>query len=280
MLLEIEKTRTMKKLLLPILLFVSFASFAQDRIFQSNGNVIDAKIKSIDNENIVYWHWNNLRGSLYVISVQEVDKVKYENGREEVFAGMNNNEHPIQRPMHPVYKTPVMGKRILALSPMYFTENGVGVAFSYEKGLDPGGIISFTLPVAATFNLNTSTETAAGKNEDAMVYVMPGIKFYPTSNRGVIKYAVGPSLVLGGGQKTTGGDKYFLLYNYYSEPYVMHAKLMMGVMVDNSLNISPTEHLYMGVNFGFGFTYINRLDGTNFGTTGIVQGGFKLGYRF
>lgn len=272
----------MKKLLLPILLFASYIGLAQDRIFQSNGNVIDAKIKTIDKDNIIYWHWGESNRTLYAISVSEVDKVKYENGREEVFNGGSNQNVPSNgRIVHSThYKAPVMGKNIWTVSPMYFTENGVGLAVSYERSLDPGGIVAYTLPVIATFNLNNSNETAAGKNEDAMVYFAPGFKFYPTSNRGVVKYAVGPSLVFGAGERTTGGDRYFLGYNYYSEPYLTRTKLMMGMMVDNSLNITPTEHLYMGINFGFGFTYINRLGGSNYGTSGIVQGGFKIGYRF
>lgn len=259
---------------------------AQDKIFQSNGNVIDARIKMVKDGNVIYWHWNDLHGSLYAISLGEVDKIRYENGSEEVFNGANSENVPssgMSRPDRYTMNRRKMGSKVVAVSSLAFSENGIGAAVSYEKAIDKDGIIAFTLPLTATFNLNGEQESLDGKNEDAMFYVSPGLKFYPTGSYGTLKYAVGPSLVLGAGQKTTGG--YTTQWNAYSpvtvfEPYNTRTKLMMGIMINNSLNINPTDHLYMGIECGFGFTYINRLNNENFGVTGIVQGGFKIGYRF
>ncbi|WP_133162720.1 hypothetical protein [Flavipsychrobacter stenotrophus] len=172
---------------------------------------------------------------------------------------------------------------IIAIAPIQFTENGVGLAFSYEKGIDKAGIVAYNLPLIATFNLNNNVSN--GDHQDAMFYFSPGIKFYPTSSHGNVKYAIGPSLVIGAGEKTTHSSTY--LPNpgnpsnpYYYEQYTTQSKFILGIMVSNSLNINPTEHFYLGLDFGFGFTYINRLAGNNDGLTGVVQSGFKIGYRF
>ncbi len=162
------------------------------------------------------------------------------------------------------------GKNIVSLAPIQFTENGVGLSFSYEKGIDNGGIVAYNLPVIVTFNLNTNSSN--GNHQDAMAYFSPGIKFYPTSSYGTVKYAIGPSLVIGAGEKTS--------YSYDYNTYNTQSKFIFGIIVSNSLNINPTPHFYMGIDFGFGFTYFNRLGGNNDGITGIVQSGFKMGYRF
>ena len=167
------------------------------------------------------------------------------------------------------------GDHILAIAPIQFTENGVGLSFSYEKGIDKGGIVSYYLPIITTFNLNNNVDH--GDHQDAMFYFAPGIKFYPTSSHGTVKYAIGPSLVIGAGEKTTS--------SYYNNgvPYLEYntqSKFILGVIVNNSLNINPTPHFYLGIDFGFGFTYINRVGGNNDGLNGIVQSGFKIGYKF
>lgn len=260
--------------------------FAQDKIFQSNGNVIDAKIKMIKGSEIIYWHWNDMRGPLYSLSLNEVDKIRYENGQEEVFNGNNNNRVPSEgmgygRYMHPM---PNLGKDIVSVSPIFTTENGVGAAVSYEHVLDKAGIVSYILPVGVTYNPDTHDESVKGKHQDMMYYFTPGIKFYPTGDKGSLKYAVGPALALGVGEKTTGGDYAYTWngtqYISYYQPYNTQTKVMLGIVVNNSLNINPSPHMYIGLDFGFGFTYINQLNGSNFGVSGIVQSGFKLGYRF
>lgn len=269
------------------LLFIGGA-FAQDRIFQSNGNVIEAKIKEVNNENVIYWHWNNIHGAVYAISLHDVDKIRYESGTEERFNGENEGETMHRGPWgrraaHHEFDIK-LGSRVLAAAPIQFTENGVGFSVGYEKALDRAGIIAFTLPVIATFNLNNQSEDVANKHQDAMFYFAPGLKFYPTGGYGRTKYAVGPSLVIGAGEKTTGGE-----YSYYSgyggyhtgfTPYETSSKFILGILVNNSLNINPAPHLYLGMDFGFGFTYINQVGGVNQGITGMVQGGFKMGYRY
>ncbi len=164
---------------------------------------------------------------------------------------------------------------VWSIAPIQFSENGVGLGISYEHNIDAGGIVNFYMPVVGTFN--PSRNIGGEYSNDPMFYVMPGLKFYPTTCYGKIKYAIGPSLVLGMGTQ----KNYY--YDYFSSYYPPHSEVqnrfLLGVMINNSLNFQPTKHLYLGLEFGLGFTYIDKLAGGNNGVTAITQGGFKLGYR-
>lgn len=186
-------------------------------------------------------------------------------GESKLPSGIHMNE---DGQAHKMRKFAVWG-----ISPIHFSEDGVGFSLSYERGIDDGGIVTFVLPVAATFNMTNAAYT------NSMFYFMPGLKFYPTSNKGKVKYAVGPSLVVGGG--IVHNEYLYNTYYPYSYNYVSQdqQKFLLGVMVNNSLNFLPAPHLYLGLEFGFGFSYINRVEGYNEGVSGIVQGGFKIGYR-
>ena len=164
---------------------------------------------------------------------------------------------------------------------MQFTENGLGVGLSYEKAIDKKGIIAFYLPAALTLNLNSSyydytTGTTVNGHQDAMVYLMPGVKIYPTGSFGVVRYAVGPSIVVADGQKSSSVyDPSNGVSNYQTQSH-----FILGIMVNNSLNINPTPHIYLGLELGLGFSYMNRVGGLNQGTAFLAQGGFRIGYRF
>ncbi len=175
------------------------------------------------------------------------------------------------------------GNKVWYVSPIKFTENGVGLELGYEHGIDKAGIVAYNLPLVATFNL-AHDDLNMGNKQDAMVYFMPGIKFYPTSAYGKVKYAIGPSLVVGAGQQTDRIDYYYDPYgNIYpyngNHTYITRDKFLLGVLINNSLNINPSAHFTLGLDFGFGFTYINTLDGVTQNMRGLVQGGFKMGYR-
>ena len=44
--------------------------------------------------------------------------------------------------------------------------------------------------------------------------------------------------------------------------------------------MNATDKIYVGLDFGFGFCYINSIGSDNKGMSGLVQGGFKMGFRY
>jgi hypothetical protein len=179
----------------------------------------------------------------------------------------------------------------LAIAPLQYTENGVGLGLSYERALDHEGIISLYMPVMGTFNLknryndnyyyNYNNNYNGNNNNQAsvMFYAMPGVKFYPTG-MGRVKYAVGPNAVVGVGQKAEYNNMYDPYYSYNYSSYGVYNRFLLGMMVNNSLNINATPHLYIGAEMGFGFTYYDRVGNYNRGVTFLTQGNFKMGYTF
>ena len=281
----------LKKLLLSIVGITIFGSaFAQDKIYKRSGDVIDAKIKSIGVKTITYWRFDNQSGPEYTILKVEVEKIKYQNGSEDEF-----DRGRMPRPPRPSRHTETKGgneepsgskvsygPNVLALSPMEFSENGLGIALSYERAIDEKGVIAFYMPAVLTFNLNSNhydyaTGNTVNGNQDAMFYAMPGVKLYPTGSFGTVRYAVGPSLVIGDGQKSSTD------YSYLSgNPaiYRTQSHFVLGIMVNNSLNINPSPRIYLGLELGMGFTYMNQIGGINQNTMFLAQGGFRIGYRF
>jgi hypothetical protein len=171
----------------------------------------------------------------------------------------------------------MLGPNVIAFAPIQFSENGVaGLGLSYERALDEYDVISFYVPAMAVLNTSSSTDAFGNTNHNSnpMFYLMPGVKIYPTGGFGLAKYAIGPSLVVAGG---TGTDTKHI-YNSYNE--TSYSRFLLGMMVNQSLNINPTPHLYIGGEFGFGFTYFNKQNGENTNTKGLVQFSFKVGYRF
>lgn len=173
----------------------------------------------------------------------------------------------------------------IALSPFQYTENGVGVGLSYERALDRDGYISAYVPFIATFNMQENSDRMYYYNNqrenrnNIMFYAMPGIKFYPTG-MGKVKYAVGPSAVIGVGQKTMDDYYYDPYFGYGQSRYGTYDRVLFGMMINNSLNIYATKHVYIGAEMGFGFTYMDIINNVNRGVTFLTQGSFKIGYTF
>lgn len=271
------------------MIVLSCSLYAQDKIFMRDGETIDAKIKTVGTKTVTYSRYDNQSGPEYTIMKIEVLKIKYQNGSEDVFEDILPHgphrymrQHKTATSSEPATDPKVKyGPNLVALAPVQFTENGLGFSLSYERVLDKTGIIAFSMPVAATFNLNNgtyynnATGTYTNGNQDAMYYAMPGIKLYPTGCYGRVRYGIGPSVVVATGQKSS------VVYDTYGNMnYQAQTHTILGMMINNSLNINPSAHIYLGFELGLGFTYLNKVGGLNQNTNGIVEGSFKVGYRF
>lgn len=261
----------------------AFTATAQDKIYEANGNVIEAKVKSLNPRTAVYTRWNDMNGPEYSILKNDIDKIVYQDGREERFE--KDSRLRWMFPNHPGFRnsltSPMALKRhVLAIAPLFFSEDGYGLSFSYEEAIGKQGIIAYTLPVSIAFNNNRRYYYNYGneeRNNDVMFYFTPGLKFYPTSYYGKTKYAIGPSLLLGAGTHTERLD---YVYNPPYNENKSQSKFVLGVLVNNSVTINATPNFNIGFDFGLGFSYINILDGARKSITGLVQGGIKLGYRY
>jgi hypothetical protein len=203
--------------------------------------------------------------------------VVYENGTTETFAQTMRRPGP---PMPPGFNRrddevddkPVVprnyGNNIISVSPMQLADEGAGFGISYERVLDKeNNFISFYLPVTITV---TRLDGSVPDGEPTY-YFMPGIKFYPTGGKGMVRYGLAANLVYAFGRET------YSTWNGPVEQFVTDDFYKLGMIVNNSLNVNPTDHLHFGLEFGLGFPYV---DNSNNGEGPLVQFGFKIGYRF
>ncbi len=160
---------------------------------------------------------------------------------------------------------------IIAIAPVQASEDGWGLGLSYERRLDKNGILSFYGNVYAAFNTQSNVNGGAA-TVSPMYYISPGLKLYPTGNNGKVKYAVGPSFVVASGRENE--------YDYNNYVTSTANRFTLGVLVNNSVNFSPSEHIYAALEFGFGWSYINTLGGTATDQKGLIQFAFKIGYRY
>ncbi|MEZ5016606.1 MAG: hypothetical protein R2800_06095 [Flavipsychrobacter sp.] len=271
-----------------ILLMLSSAAFAQDKIFKRDGSVIEAKVLEVGVKTVSYKRIDNEDGPRYTIAKSALERIEFENGTNEFFDERSRVRHS------PKVDNSKYGNNILAFFPMLVNNGGVGLGLSYERLLGKESIISFYMPVSATIrseygNYYNNGNTIVQGNPDSYSYfVMPGIKIYPTGAKGKVRYGIGPAVALNYGNNADNlqplyGANGTITYNYSRRDY-----FSAGAVINNSLNISPTKRLYLGLELALGFIFYEDYGGSSYTYSfepydldePIAQFGFKIGYRF
>lgn len=285
----------LKSTLLAAFTLLSLAATAQDKIYKKNGDVIDGKVKEVNTRSISYKRADNADGPDYVIGRGEVEKIKYQNGTED-YMDERSRESRTTTSRKPAPKVDY-GNNILSLALLNFNDEGYGFGMAYERLLDKNGVVSFYLPVNVTIgNLNGANQVynpATGSYsyntlKRTIYQVMPGVKFYPTGNKGKVRYAIGALLDYETGTKDQEQGMYDPLLGGYYSKLVSSDIQKFGIMVSNSLNMYPSPHLFLGIDLGLGLTYMNQKQDftqigapmVEMGTTQLAQFNFRLGYRF
>lgn len=72
-----------------IILFNTMCIMAQDVIFRSSSDTIQAQVLTVGTAEISYRKWSNLEGPVYSISINEVVAIRYANGTYDFFSNKN-----------------------------------------------------------------------------------------------------------------------------------------------------------------------------------------------
>lgn len=280
----------LKLLICSLTMLSAGSAIAQDRIYKRNGEVLEGRIKEVGVKTVSYKKSDNPEGPNYVLNKADLDRIEYENGENEEFEmrgprrpGMHSTMHSRKKSSKPY------GNNIIAMSPMHITDNGLGLALTYERVLDKkNNMLSFYLPVVLAFSNDNYDNYYygnyyGGPGDYSTLYIMPGIKFYPTGGKGIIKYSVGPNIGLVSSKYNHYEPIYDTWGNYAGSKQSTRNSFLAGMMITNAMNINPTPHLHMGLELGIGLAYytnqrgwFNDMDNPK----GMMQFGFKIGYRF
>lgn len=275
----------------------SSAACAQDILHRVDGGREEVKVREIGTRTIIYKKWTNRDGPDFVVPKSQVERIKFENGDEEFFSRRGPDRRP-QKGNGKRGSQENYGKNILAVAPISMNNTShTGIGLSYERVLDKNYIISFVLPTTFSFRTDNGeyyTTTAVGNREARVLWISPGVKFYPAGSNHKVTYAVGANVPFVTGNEPT----YVTTYNSNGtavNKYVDRDIFLMGVMVTNYLNIQPTPRLYLGLQFGLGIPYIVDSDNTSSTTPyysnegkyynkntfiPLVDFSFRVGFRF
>jgi hypothetical protein len=275
---------------------IGMNSYAQDRIYKKNGDVIEGKVKEVGPRTITYKRADNSKGPDYTINKSDLERVEYENGSEDAFddrRGRFRDEDDDNREIRGGSRHDRHGKKKIAyaanlvtFSPANITENGFGIGLSYEHNFGKRGFVSLYVPMNLTFGEASDIYVPGGNSGSSWTSYtnfnfMIGPKIYPSGSKGKVKYSIAPLLSITSGQRPAQYDTYLNnYYYYYNYPTGNVENFQFGGMLMHSLNMNPGKHLYIGMDFGWGFTFVNQLNNMDQDTREMVQFSFRLGYRF
>lgn len=238
--------------------------------------MVNAKVMEVTSARIVYRKENDVYGKDYVIDWDDVHKVEYADGRSDF-------RTPIPNP-HYVKSFDTVANpynNILTAAILNINDEGFGMGLAYERLIDEKGYYSFYLPVNIAFMApgKSNGEVPATENNKSIIQVLPGIKFYPTGNRGRVRYAFGPQFsfetgrtVLERKRGSSTGTEYYAMERHTVKKY--------GVLLNNSLNVLLQPQIYFGLDFGIGCTYRYMLSNEPYGSRVLAQFNLRFGYRF
>ncbi len=253
---------TIKYLLIPLCTLMVFALHAQDKIYRKNGDIVDAKVKSVGTRLITYTRSDRQDGPDYSISLNDVSKIVYQSGFTDNFD--SKKAVPKYDDRRKVRSRPY-GNNIITVMPATYTYGldgtigDPGIGLCYERLLDDDGHFGFALPILCGFAQNkdynnnlyyTSSYVYTGSNNYTWLSLMPGVKFYPADNKRAVRYSLGLSFYA-----TFGSEPYDVYDRNFSAGIVPGARgdwryTMYGAAISNSVSVSVTKHVYIefGVN--------------------------------
>ena len=84
----------MKKILLALVMMCSICAMAQDVIVKTDGSTIVCRVQHLTTTEVVYKKWSDLKGSNYVMNLNDVNTINYENGRSDQLFALDNKYAP------------------------------------------------------------------------------------------------------------------------------------------------------------------------------------------
>lgn len=70
-----------------MLVISAMSTFAQDIITTKTGDEIQSVVLKVGTDEVEYKKWSNQDGPVYVIGVDKIFMIKYQNGEKDVFTG-------------------------------------------------------------------------------------------------------------------------------------------------------------------------------------------------
>ncbi len=160
------------------------------------------------------------------------------------------------------------GQHLISFQPIEIVNENIGVGLTYENFFHEK--VSFKIPVM--FGLNNNYGSGA-----------LGLKFYPTGHNRIVTYAIGPEIYFGYGKKEISTFIWDQVTQRSIQVIENQSQSHFGFRLNNSLNITISKQIYLGMDLGLGINYIDKIKSpsANYSSTSFAaQFGISIGYRF
>jgi hypothetical protein len=254
----------MKNILLLLTLLVSSFSFAQDMIYMNDGSIIESKVVEIEKKEIKYKKFKNLSGPDYRIQKEDVIKITYESGAEDVF---NESKNSKSRD-----KNLVFGNNIIYINVVDILFQNV--TLGYEHFLGDQKKLGIRVPVSFSLYGNNNNNFNLW-NSYNVFYSGVDLNYYPIGQRQA-SFFIGPSIRYGMARyrynETDGfgfGNQTFITTGSYA-----------SVLFQSGFIWNPVKELTITSSLGIGSRRYFTTSPNNRNTVTTASLWFAFGYRF
>jgi|GEM_PF-6720604 len=156
--------------------------------------------------------------------------------------------------------------RHIAMASAVINNGGAGFGLQYEYVVNEKKTVSLYIP----FMVCITPEPSYTHSINAVMYfINPGFRIFPTSSKGVVRYSIGLSALMGFGEGRNG--------DHIETRADLTSRAVGGLLLVNALHFQPTTHIRISLEIGIGLGSDDQpLTQGNF----IGQLSAGLGYRF
>jgi len=159
--------------------------------------------------------------------------------------------------------------RHIVMASAVLNNGGEGFGLQYEYVINETKTVSVYIPFMVCITPELSHTSSAGPINAVMYFINPGFRIFPTSSKGVVRYSIGLSALMGFGEGRNG--------DHVETRADLTSRAVGGLLLVNALHFQPTTHIRISLEIGIGLGSDDQpLTQGNF--LGQLSAG--LGYRF
>ncbi|MDO8896731.1 MAG: hypothetical protein Q7V19_03705 [Bacteroidales bacterium] len=264
-----------KTIYISILVFWVSASFAQDTIYKSDGNIVKAFIKDKSADVIHYNFFENPSGPTFILHKNYIDSVRLENGMAEVYPKIVMQKSLPKNKSNP----DLIDFKQNIISYNAFDLVFEMITFNYEHVFKSGNY-GLRIPLSFTFIPleKDPVENYIYYYDDKNAKFGTGIDFifYPFGQQPYAWYV--------SAAYEYKLYKFYETYWNYSWPsqYLTKksSRVINAFLFQTGYILDVSEHFNFGLNIGVGYRFASKNPNYGGDNGPLIRGGLSLGYKF
>lgn len=254
----------MKNFLMFLALIISSATFSQDMIHMNDGSIIESKVVEIGKKEIKYKKFKNLNGPDYRIFKDEVAKIVYESGAEDVFTASKNDKSAAA-------KNYDLGDNVVYINVVDILFQNI--TLGYERFIGEQRKLGIRVPLSFSLYGNTNNDFNLW-NSYNVFYSGVDLNYYPIGQRQA-SFFIGPSIRYGMARFRYDDTDGFGNFQTY-----ITTGSYASVLFQSGFIWNPVKELSITSSLGLGSRRYFTTSPNNRNTVTTASLWFAFGYRF